>query len=217
MSLTAFASASVAEAGPISVSFSGAIDGPPASSTGPLGSLMPGDAFVGAFQVDFNGARVSVFEDDLIGQDVLFSDVILVDSLNLRVGDLSFAAAPDAIATFGFRNGLRGDSLSFSFQFAMTPGSPQLFQIEFLFENFSGTSFDVRGELLPSDPSRFDRTTLRIFPLDPVTGTSFATAVTGKITSASVPEPAGAASLTLALVALALLRLRSSRATPMPH
>jgi hypothetical protein len=169
---------------------------------------MPGDAFVGSLQVDFNQARVSI-----VGDDTLFSDVILGDSLNLQVGNLTLTSAPDAIGTFFFRDSSIGDFLLFTFQLAAAPGSQDLFQVEFLFEDFSGTLSDVGGKLLPDDLSLFDRSTLRIFPFDPGTQT-FGEPVRGSIRSASVPEPGEAASLTMALVALAALRLRSARARP---
>ncbi len=211
MSLTTLSSAGLVEAGPVSVTFSGELGPTLGPRTGALTALMPGDAFTGSFQVDFYRAFVSV-----LGDDTLFGNAILDDSRNLQVGNLTFTSAPGAIGSFGFRDSARGDFLSFAFQFALASGSPELFQVEFLFEDFFGSYFNAFGTLLPEDLSNFDRTTLRIFPFDPSTAT-FGEPVIGTIRSASVPEPGEAASLILGLVALALLRLRSARAESVLH
>src|SRR5262245_57099088 len=85
LSLAGLTSGSLAQAGPISISFAGQIDSVIPAANGALAQVKLGDPFAATFQVDPDRATARV-----VGDDVFFDDVILEGSLLLQVGPLAF-------------------------------------------------------------------------------------------------------------------------------
>ena len=205
--MIAFVAAKPAAAGPVTLTFTGEVTTISGRAPGQLAEVRLGDGFGASLQIDPRDVTPSIN-----GDFVDFPGAVVGDSLQLMLPALGVTSegARGSIASLDSAAGMT-DLVFIAFQFA-TPASSSadLFQVELVFEDFSGMLFGSGAELLlPTDLSQFDRSQLRIFPIDPatgdVTGEIFATVRTA---AASVPEPTATVSSGLGLLALAWLRRR---------